>query len=286
MLGECGRAAHNAQRMKSAVNDTSVLEDALGHVFQNRDLLEQALTHSSYAREAESQSAAGGIPATELDNEQLEFLGDAVLAFIVSQELFRRFPEYQEGELSKLRAHIVSARRLLRPARELKIGNYLHLGRGEERSGGRSKSALMVNALEALIAALYLDAGQAAVHSFILSRILEPELAEVHQQGGGTLPVMDYKSALQEVVHASGRPPARYIMVKEEGPDHRKMFTIEAHVPASPNGAVSFICRSQGSTKKAAEQAAARLAWERLQSLESPSAVESTPEGPESSEQS
>jgi ribonuclease-3 len=272
--------------MKSAVNDTSVLEDALGHVFQNRDLLEQALTHSSYAREAESQSAAGGIPATELDNEQLEFLGDAVLAFIVSQELFRRFPEYQEGELSKLRAHIVSARRLLRPARELKIGNYLHLGRGEERSGGRSKSALMVNALEALIAALYLDAGQAAVHSFILSRILEPELAEVHQQGGGTLPVMDYKSALQEVVHASGRPPARYIMVKEEGPDHRKMFTIEAHVPASPNGAVSFICRSQGSTKKAAEQAAARLAWERLQSLESPSAVESTPEGPESSEQS
>jgi ribonuclease-3 len=258
--------------MKSAVNDTSVLEDALGHVFQNRDLLEQALTHSSYAREAESQSAAGGIPATELDNEQLEFLGDAVLAFIVSQELFRRFPEYQEGELSKLRAHIVSARRLLRPARELKIGNYLHLGRGEERSGGRSKSALMVNALEALIAALYLDAGQAAVHSFILSRILEPELAEVHQQGGGTLPVMDYKSALQEVVHASGRPPARYIMVKEEGPDHRKMF--------------SFICRSQGSTKKAAEQAAARLAWERLQSLESPSAVESTPEGPESSEQS
>lgn len=270
--------------MKSAVNETGELENAIGHVFQNRIIIEQALTHSSYAREAESQSAAGGIPAIEMDNEQLEFLGDAVLAFIVSQELFRRFPEYHEGELSKLRAHIVSARRLLRPARELKLGNYLHLGRGEERSGGRSKSALLVNALEALIAALYLDAGLDLAHSFILERILEPELAELHQHGGSALPVMDYKSALQEAVHASGRTPARYVMVKEEGPDHRKMFTIEAHVPASPSGAVAFICRSQGSTKKAAEQAAARLAWERLQLLESPSAIATAPEYPESSE--
>lgn len=270
--------------MKSAVNETSALENAVGHVFQNRGILEQALTHSSYAREAESQSAAGGTPAIEMDNEQLEFLGDAVLAFIVSQELFRRFPEYHEGELSKLRAHIVSARRLLRPARELKIGNYLHLGRGEERSGGRSKSALLVNALEALIAALYLDAGLAVAHSFILERILEPELAEVHQHGGSALPVMDYKSALQEAVHASGRTPARYLMVKEEGPDHRKMFTIEAHVPASPSGAAALICRSQGSTKKAAEQAAARLAWEQLQLVESSSAIANAPEDSESSE--
>lgn len=272
--------------MKSGVNDTTLLEDALGHTFQQRELLEQALTHSSYAREAEAQSAAGGLSVPEVDNEQLEFLGDAVLAFVVSQELFRRFPEYHEGELSKLRAHIVSARRLLRPARELKIGSYLHLGKGEERSGGRTKSALMVNALEALIAALYLDAGLPAAHSFILNRILEPELAEVHQHGRGTLPVMDYKSALQEVVHASGRPPARYFMVKEEGPDHRKMFTIEAHIPASPGGANGFVCRSQGSTKKAAEQAAARLAWERLQSITSPPELESTNEVSESSEQS
>ncbi len=120
----------------------------------------------------------------EPDNEQMEFLGDAVLSFVVSQELFRRFPEYHEGELSKLRAHIVSARRLLRPARELKIGEYLRLGRGEERSGGRSKSALLVDALEALIAALYLDAGLEAAHRFILRNILEPELAEVHEHGG------------------------------------------------------------------------------------------------------
>ncbi len=264
--------------MKSAVHDSAALESALGCVFQNRVLLEQALTHSSYAREVESQSAAGGSPVVEADNEQLEFLGDAVLSFVVSQELFRRFPEYQEGELSKLRAHIVSARRLLRPARELKIGDYLHLGRGEERSGGRSKSALLVNALEAIIAALYLDAGLEVAHSFILRHILEPELLEVRQYGGKKLPVMDYKSALQEAVHASGRIPARYIMVKEEGPDHRKMFTVEAHVSPSPEGDPGFLCRSQGSTKKAAEQAAARLAWERLQSEESPSgAAEEAP---------
>src|ERR1700760_4414732 len=263
--------------MKSAAHDTSALETALGHVFQNRALLEQALTHSSYAREAESQSAAGGAIVLEPDNEQMEFLGDAVLSFVVSQELFRRFPEYHEGELSKLRAHIVSARRLLRPARELHIGDYLHLGKGEERSGGRNKSALLVNALEALIAALYLDAGVQMAHTFILQEILEPELAEVQQQGGKTLPVMDYKSALQEVVHATGRSPARYVTVKEEGPDHRKMFTIEAHVPATPVGNDGFVCRSQGSTKKAAEQAAARLAWERLQSTESAEAAASAP---------
>jgi ribonuclease III len=257
--------------MKSAVHDSAALEIALGYVFRSRIFLEQALTHSSYAREVESQSAAGGAPIVEADNEQMEFLGDAVLSFVVSQELFRRFPEYHEGELSKLRAHIVSARRLLRPARELKIGDYLHLGRGEERSGGRSKSALLVNALEAIIAALYLDAGLEVAHNFILHHILEPELEEVHQYGGRKLPVMDYKSALQELVHASGRTPARYVMVSEEGPDHRKMFTMEAHVPASPGGEPGFVCHSQGSTKKAAEQGAARLAWERLQSQESPS---------------
>lgn len=260
--------------MKSVASDISALEAALGHIFQRRDLLQQALTHASYAREAESQNAAGGLPAVEADNEQLEFLGDAVLSFVVSQELCRDFPEYHEGELSKLRAHIVSARRLLRPARELAIGEYLRLGKGEDRSGGRNKSALLVNALEAIIAAIFLDAGLEEAHRFILRHILEPELAEVRQHGGQKLPVMDYKSALQEAVHASGRPPSRYVMVKEEGPDHRKMFTMEAHVSAAPSGGEAFVCRSQASTKKAAEQAAARLAWEHLQLLQSDSAAE------------
>ncbi|MGC2110814.1 MAG: ribonuclease III [Candidatus Korobacteraceae bacterium] len=257
----------------ASVADTSALEEALGHVFQQRGLLEQALTHASYAREAESQNPAGG-SLQQADNEQLEFLGDAVLAFVVSQELFRRFPEYQEGELSKLRAHIVSARRLLRPARELGIGQHLRLGRGEDRSGGRNKSALLVNALEALIAALYLDAGLDAAQRFIRDHVLEPELAEVHQQGGQKLPIMDYKSALQEAVHASGRSQPRYVLVKEDGPDHRKIFTIEAHVPATSAGGDGFVRRAEGSTKKAAEQGAARKAWEYLQLLKSSSALD------------
>ncbi len=254
---------HN--KVQAAEGDRGVLETSVGHVFASAEFLDKALTHASYAREMESQNAASGTPTVEADNEQMEFLGDAVLSFVVSQELFRRFPEYHEGELSKLRAHIVSARRLLRPARELKIGAYLRLGRGEERSGGRSKSALLVNALEAIIAALYLDAGLEVAHRFILEHILEPELAEVHKHGGRTLPVMDYKSALQEAVHASGRPQARYVTLKEEGPDHRKIFTMEVYVPNSPAGGDAFVCRSEASTKKAAEQAAARLAWERLQ---------------------
>jgi ribonuclease-3 len=255
--------------MPSASN-TAALEGAIGYSFRNPELLRQALTHASYAREAESQNAGIDHP----DNEQLEFLGDAVLSFVVSQELFRRFPEYHEGELSKLRAHIVSARRLLRPAHQLGIGDYLHLGRGEERSGGRSKVTLLVDTLEAIIAALFLDGGLEVAHQFILKHILEPELAEVQSHGGSRLPVMDYKSALQEAVHASGRPPARYITVKEEGPDHRKLFTVEAHIAASGGGEEAFVCRSEGSTKKAAEQGAARLAWERLQLLDSRTAAE------------
>jgi ribonuclease-3 len=272
--------------MKSAAIDVSSLEEALGHVFQRPLLLEKALTHASYARETESQNAAGGVPSVVADNEQMEFLGDAVLSFVISQELCRRFPEYHEGELSKLRAHIVSARRLVRPARELKIGQYLRLGRGEDRSGGRNKSALLVDALEAIIAALFLDAGIDVVHAFILRNILEPELVELHDQGAQSFPVMDYKSALQEAVHASGRSQARYIMLKEEGPDHRKTFTMEAHVPASASGSQAFIRRGEGSTKKAAEQAAARLAWEHLQLLESSAAVEAPAPDAQPSEKS
>jgi ribonuclease III len=260
--------------MKPDPRDLSELESALGHRFARRVLLEQAITHASYAREKESQSAAEGEPAGAGDNEQMEFLGDAVLGFVVSRELFQRFPEYQEGELSKLRAHLVSAHHLLRPARELEIGQYLRLGNGEERSGGRSKVALLVDALEAVIAALFLDAGLEVAHRFIQQSILEPGLAEVHQDGSSTLPVIDYKSALQEAVHASGRSQPRYVLIKEEGPDHRKVFTMEAQVPAALNGDKGFACRAEGNTKKLAEQRAAREAWDFLQSLKRGSGAE------------
>lgn len=254
--------------MKSEAIDRSALEDALGHRFQSTAVLEQALTHSSFAREAETAAAAGPTSDLQGDNEQLEFLGDAVLSFVVSQELFERFPEYAEGDLSKLRAHIVSARALVRPARQLEIGNYLRFGKGEEKSGGRTKSALLVNALEALIAALFLDAGLETTRRFIVNTIVQPSLAELQQEGANTMPVTDFKSALQEVVHASGRPQPRYSLVKEQGPDHRKLFTIEVHVPAPLAGGEAFVSRADGSTKKRAEQGAARQAWEYLQSLQ------------------
>jgi ribonuclease-3 len=253
--------------MKSEAIDRSALEDALGHHFRRHAILDQALTHSSFAREAESQAAAGNSAETQGDNEQLEFLGDAVLSFVVSQELFRRFPEYAEGDLSKLRAHVVSARALARPARQLEIGKYLRFGRGEEKSGGRSKSALLVNALEALIAALFLDSGIEKTHKFIVDVILQPAIDELKKLGDSKLPVTDYKSALQETVHAAGRPQPRYSLVREQGPEHRKTFTMEVHVPAPFGGGEAFVSRAEGSTKKRAEQGAARQAWEYLQSL-------------------
>src|SRR5664279_6371375 len=262
------------------------LEDALGHRFQRRAIFEQALTHSSFAREAESQIQAGDPGDGPCDNEQLEFLGDAVLAFVVSQELFQRFPEYAEGDLSKVRAHIVSARALVRPARQLEIGRYLRFGRGEERSGGRTKSALLVNALEALIAAIFLDAGLHNAHQFIVHAILQPALEELQKQGHSTLPVTDYKSALQEIVHASGRPQPRYLLVKEQGPEHRKVFTMEVHIPAPSSGGEPFVSRAEGKTKKRAEQGAARQAWEYLQSLQATSVPGTVNLGAEQSEQS
>ena len=167
--------------MKSQVTDPSALEDALGHRFQRRALLDQALTHSSFAREAESAAGAESASEAIRDNEQLEFLGDAVLSFVVSQELFRRFPAYTEGDLSKLRAHIVSARALIRPARQLEIGKFLRFGKGEEKSGGRTKNALLVNALEALIAALFLDSGLEPAHRLIVNAVLGAGLGRTAQ---------------------------------------------------------------------------------------------------------
>jgi ribonuclease III len=255
--------------------DLSQLEQALGHRFQRPELLQQALTHSSYAREVESQTANDAAPhsPTSSDNEQLEFLGDAVLSFVISQELFARFPEYGEGELSKLRAHVVSERELSRPARQLEIGSYLRFGRGEEKSGGRGKTTLLVDALEAVIAALYLDAGIDPAHRFIVECILEPELKYLKEIGGGRLPIMDYKSALQESTHSHGRLQPRYSVVREQGPEHRKLFTVEVHIEGA-SGSPGFTCRAEGNSKKSAEQKAAQQAFERLKSEQSGSAAD------------
>jgi ribonuclease-3 len=244
--------------------EIAALEKALDHKFEDPELLVRALTHSSYAREQRDQEHTGGPP---MDNEQLEFVGDSVLAFVTSQELVKHFPEFQEGELSKLRAYLVSARHLLQPAKNLDLGKYLRLGKGEERSGGRSKSALLVDALEAVIAAVYQDGGLRAAHKFIMREILRPELKRIELAHGEELPVTDYKSALQEQAHAAGRKRVMYAVVKEEGPEHKKVFTIEARIFGNGSDAPEFVARAEGGTKKRAEQIAARHALQYVQSL-------------------
>jgi ribonuclease-3 len=248
--------------------ETIALEESLGYRFQRPELLEQALTHSSQAREVEAlgvgaSPAAGSVRG---DNEILEFLGDAVLGLVTSEALFHRFPQFQEGHLSKLRAHLVGPRHLLRIAEHLQIGHYMRLGRGEEKSGGRNKASLLVDSLEAILAALYLDGGWTVARDFILREIVEPELTHMKLETSA-IPVMDFKSALQEALQARGGPQPVYALVKEEGPEHKKTFTVEVRLPEPEMGRTEvgqFVSRAQGATKKRAEQEAARQALEHL----------------------
>jgi ribonuclease-3 len=237
------------------------LEESLGHHFQRPELLEQALTHSSQAREVEALCPGTGLSTG--DNEMLEFLGDAVLGLVTSESLFHRFPKFQEGHLSKLRAHLVGQRHLLRVAEQLQIGHYMRLGRGEEKSGGRNKASLLVDALEAILAALYLDGGWTVARDFIVRVIVEPELAHMNLETSA-MPVMDFKSALQEALQARGGTQPVYTLVKEEGPEHKKTFTVEVRLPEATS---QFVGRAQGATKKRAEQEAARQALEHLATL-------------------
>ncbi len=241
-------------------DDLTSLEGALGYRFQRPELLRLALSHSSYAREAQP---AGSTDSTA-DNEQLEFLGDSVLSFVVSAELVQRFPHFREGTLSKLRAHLVSEKHLAEIAQRFGIGDYLQLGRGEEKSGGRGKATLLCDALEAILAAVYLDGGVERVRGLILERILVPELERLNV-AGESLVVTDYKSTLQELIQANSRQHLSYTVVGEEGPEHRKSFTVEVRLldASSPEKAV-YVRRAIGPTKKKAEQDAARQILEHL----------------------
>jgi ribonuclease-3 len=242
------------------------LEATLGHAFRQPELLERALTHSSHAHE-ESKAAGAETSAEKLDNEQFEFLGDAVLGLVASQLLFERFPTFHEGQLSKLKAHLVSAGHLVSVAAELGLGQYLRLGRGEERSGGRSKGTLLSDALEAIIAAMYLDAGFEPTRAFIIRHILEPELERIAKETDSEFSLADYKSALQELLQSSGRLQPVYTTVKEEGPDHRKTFTVEARIYLQGQSKPEYVARGEGATKKKAEQLAAKQALEHLRGL-------------------
>ncbi|MBZ5718837.1 MAG: ribonuclease III [Acidobacteriia bacterium] len=249
--------------MKS--HDIAGLVAALGYQFLRSELLDQALTHTSQARELEALQPSG---ASRIgDNEQLEFLGDAVLSLVTTEELFHRFPHFREGELSKLRAHLVSEKHLIRVAQELGLGHYLRLGRGEEKSGGRNKTALLVDALEAVLGAMYLDGGFEPARRFVVQRVVAPEMERMALHGNG-LPLTDYKSALQEKMQATGHPQPAYVLVKEHGPEHSKTFTVEVRMQGpSTQSKPEFVGRAEGSTKKNAEQEAARQVLEYMASL-------------------
>ena len=256
--------------MKS--EDFAALESALGYRFSDPALLRQALTHSSLAHEMETKSA-GGLSQNggnerppSADNEQFEFLGDAVLGLVTSELLFQRFPDCHEGRLSKMRAHLVSAKHLVKVARNLQLGRFLLLGRGEERSGGRAKPALLADGLEALIAAIYLDGGMEPARKFIIERVLEPELQRLESNENIDDHFTDFKSALQEWVQAKGYFQPVYSMISQAGPEHRKLFTMEVRILEQSAHEPLYVATGQDSTKKKAEQQAARVALEHLRS--------------------
>jgi ribonuclease III len=222
------------------------LQSRIEYRFRDRGLLEHALTHKSRAAE----DASGGV----IDNESLEFLGDAVLGLVVADTLFHRFPDYTEGQKSKIKAAVVSTQSLARHAERLGLGDHLILGRGEEKTGGRFKAALLADAYEALIAAIYLDGGIDAARAF-LARELDAAISAGEQPD---FHGQDFKSALQERLQSLGRPLPEYRVVNEEGPDHRKIFHVDVIVGGET------LATATGKAKKEAEQEAARLALNRL----------------------
>lgn len=242
------------------------------HVFQRPDLLTWALTHRSLAYETHPES----LPDPAADNEQLEFVGDAVLGLAVAESLFRRFPNSREGELTRLRSSLVSRRHLGEVAARIDLGSLLRLGRGEEQSGGRRKPALLANALEAVIAALYLDGGLIAARAFIEKHIIEPTLPHLHLaiQTGDTFSgaIGDHKSALQEHLQATGAGQPHYVLTDQSGPDHQKRFRVEVRIEDKKGGSRA-LAESEGTTKKQAQQDAARLAFQRLLSEAQPSNI-------------
>ena len=233
------------------------LETLLGHTFKTPALLKLALTHSSLAFDHSQQHATPRHPRH--DNEQLEFLGDAVLGLITAEFIYAAFPDLHEGDLTRLRAALVSSRHLAHVAARLDLGAHLLLGKGEEHTGGRRKPAILADAVEAIVAALYLDAGLPPARNFIETHIIAPSLAELTanlSSGGGQLG--DHKSALQEFLQSTSAGQPRYVVTNESGPDHQKSFHVEVRIAGEP------VAHADGPTKKEAQQKAAALALKKL----------------------
>ena len=233
------------------------LERALGYRFTNRALLARAVTHSSSANETQPPGTQpGGIQPekAQADNERLEFLGDAVLGLLVGESLFMRFEGFTEGRLSLLKNHLVSAAHLLAVAHDLDLGRYLQLGRGEETAGGRTKQRLLVNAFEAVLAAVYLDGGMDAARDLLVRCALPPgeDLAQI----AGSGPPHDFRAELERLARERKLPRPLYLLMGENGPGHARTFTMEVRVGAD------YIAAAEGSSKKAASHNAARKVCE------------------------
>jgi ribonuclease-3 len=222
----------------------SELEQKIGYSFRSRALLDRALTHRSFANERLGENCQ--------HNEAMEFLGDSVLGFVVSAWLLERFPDLSEGKLSKMKAHLVSESRLVELAETLELGSYILLNRGEEKTGGRQKHALLADAYEALIGVLYVDGGIAVAEKF-LRRELREKLSCIDPS---SMIGADYKSALQEKLQAVGGPSPDYVVVEVLGPDHRRTFRVELRIGRSA------LSMGEGRTIKLAQQEAARVALE------------------------
>ena len=220
------------------------LEARIGYTFHDRRLLQNALMHSSYANENRARGCTS--------NERLEFLGDSVLGMVTAMRLYRLYPDMPEGKLSRLRAELVCEQSLHAVALELGLGSYIRLGHGEARNGGRERPSILADAVEAIIAAIYLDGGLESAQRFILDHILTG-LAE-----GQMHHVADYKTELQERVQRKPGQALEYTLLSESGPDHNKSFTMNVLLNGSEIG------RGTGRTKKEAEQSAAKSALERM----------------------
>lgn len=227
------------------MNNSKEFEKKIGYTFRDRQLLDKALTHSSYVKE-NGQSRLN-------DNERLEFLGDAFFDAVIGEALYRALPQAEEGTLTKMRASIVCEKSLARAGRRLGIGRHMLFSRGEEKCGGRDRASILADAMEAVIGAIYLDGGYEQAKAFVLEIFKE----DLQDAGRGKLSNRDYKSELQEQLQANGILNIRYVLEKEEGPDHDKTFSVRLDIRGEAAG------RGTGKSKKLAEQNAAKDAIER-----------------------
>jgi ribonuclease-3 len=239
------------------------LEAALGHGFASPELLVRALTHRSLSKERAHENGQEEAAGTG-DNERLEFLGDAVLGLVVAEALFELHPEWQEGELTRVRAQLVSRQHMGQVAEAIGLGKHLRLSKGEDKSGLRRKNTVLSNTMEAVMAALFLDGGLEPVRAFTRGQVMGQAAEQLAEELRSGAALGNYKSALQERLQAERTGTPVYRVKSESGPDHRKRFMVEVRLKTEAGEPGKPLARGMGSTKKNAEQDAARRALERL----------------------